>query len=263
MNAKTNILCIAGSHRKGGHSEFLAKVATEAAKKVDGVEAEFINLLEKKVKRCLVCVDKEGRSGCKIYDLDSLSKCPLKDDVGQIIKKCAEADGIIIVSPVYFGNVSGLLKDFMDRTSGLKVRKYWLRDKVGGALAVAAHRNGGQELTVLAIEAFFRIHGMIIVTDGAPTEEEYQEISNITYECPSSNRVSIAWGRSHFAGAFADPHYGAIEKDELGIAIAKGLGRRVAEVAKWIKNARPPFERKTYLFDTEKSKKKRRRVLSV
>jgi len=139
----------------------------------------------------------------------------------------------------------------MDRTGGLKVRKYWLRDKVGGAMAVAAHRNGGQEFTVLAIETFFRIHGMIIVTDGPPNDEEYEEIKGITYESPSSHNVSIAWGRSHFAGAFADPHYGTIEKDSLGIAIAKGLGRHVAEVAKWIKVARPPFERKVYAYEAE------------
>lgn len=254
MDPKTKVLCISASQRKGGHTEFLAKIATEAAQSVDGVEAEFVNLVDKKVQRCLVCHDKEGRRGCKaVYDSTSLNKCPLKgDDVGEIMKKVADADGIIMASPVYWGNVSGLLKDFMDRSGGLKLRRYWLRDKVGGALTVAAHRNGGQEFTILAIETFFRIHGMIIVTDGPPNEEEYEEIKGITYESPSSDKVSIAWGRSHFAGAFADPFYGAIKKDSLGIAIAKGLGRHVAEVSKWIKAAKPVLERKTYSYEAEK-----------
>ncbi len=95
---------------------------------------------------------------------------------------------------------------------------------------------------------------MIIVTDGAPNEQEYQEISGITYDSPSANKVSIAWGRSHFAGAFADPFYGAIEKDQLGIAIAKGLGRHVAEVAKWIKASKPVLKRKSYSYEAEISK---------
>ncbi len=249
MGTETKILCIAASHRKRGHTEYLARVAAEAAEKVDGVKTDFVNLIEKKVKRCLACHDREGRRACKIIDLNSLDKCPVKDDVGEILLKMVEADGMIIVSPVYWGNVTGILKDLMDRTGGIKVRKYWLRDKVGGAMAVAAHRHGGQEFTVLAIEIFFRIHGMIIVTDGPPTDEEYEELKDITYDSSSSNTVSVAWGRSHFAGAFASPHYGAIEKDQLGIAIAKGLGRHVAQVAKWVKASKPPLEMKAYPYE--------------
>jgi len=248
---KVKILGLCGSQRRRGHTEFMVKESLRGAQKVKGVETELINLATKSVKPCLVqvCQDKKGWRHCRITATSGkldVSKCPIDDDMrNELTEKLLEADGMIIGSPVYWGNVTGLLKTFMDRTSGLKVNKLWLRDKVGGALSVAAQRHGGQEFTILAIENWFRIQGMIIVPDGAPTEEEIKEFGKFTYDSPSCNS-SVVWARAHFCAGWADPDHGAIEKDALAIVNSRGLGRHVAEVSKWVKAGRPKIELKEY-----------------
>ncbi len=44
------------------------------------------------------------------------NECVIDDDMNKLHKKLLEADVIIIGSPNYYGNVSGLMKNFIDRT---------------------------------------------------------------------------------------------------------------------------------------------------
>ena len=54
--------------------------------------------------------------------------------------------GIILGTPVYFGNMSSLCKAFLDRCIVFHKDRL-LANKVGGVLAVGGARNGGEELT--------------------------------------------------------------------------------------------------------------------
>jgi multimeric flavodoxin WrbA len=128
-----------------------------------------------------------------------------QDDFPKIEAKMRDPSvaGIIIGTPVYFSNMSSLCKAFMDRWMVFR-KNFDLRNKVGGAVAVGAARNGGQELTLQTIHAAMLCQDMIIVSDGRPTAR----LGGILVS--SSDDIS---------------------KDELGLATAKGLGRRVAEVA--------------------------------
>jgi len=80
--------------------------------------------------------------------MNCTNPCAIKDDMADLLLKLENADGIIIGTPVYYCNVSGLLKNFMDRCNTLKFRRYRLSDKVGGALSVAAHQHGGIETAI-------------------------------------------------------------------------------------------------------------------
>ena len=112
--------------------------------------------------------------------------------------------GLIVGSPVYFNNMSGLCKTFVDRCIEFRKNGFELRNKVFGALAVGAARNGGQELTLSAIQAGFMGQDVIVVGDGKP-----------------SGRIGATlWNQND-----------SIAQDEFGIGTAKGLGRRVAELA--------------------------------
>lgn len=42
--------------------------------------------------------------------------CVIDDDVQEIMNKLKRADGVILASPVYMGNITGKLKSFIDRT---------------------------------------------------------------------------------------------------------------------------------------------------
>lgn len=91
--------------------------------------------------------------------------CPIEDDMVEVYETLAAAEGIIVASPVYFGNVTGQLKAVFDRTLLLRRQGFVLKNKVGSAIAVGRSRNGGQEKTIEAIQTWMHIHGMVVVGD--------------------------------------------------------------------------------------------------
>jgi len=191
------IIGIIGSPRKDGNTAYLVEKALEAAKDA-GADVELINLRTKEIVSCIAC------DICK-----STGECAIYDDMPEIISKIQEAEGLIIGSPVYFGNVSSQIKIFMDRSRPLRA-DFKLKDKVGGAIAVGASRNGGQETTIAAIHEFLLIHDAIVVGDGAPF--------------------------AHYGGTGSAEPAGDVKTDEMGVETSKNLGKRVAELAKKICN---------------------------
>ncbi len=83
----------------------------------------------------------------------------------EIRPKLAEADAIIVSSPVYFGSLSAQLKALFDRTLSSRRDDFKLKDKIGAAIAIGRSRNGGQEFTIQTIHSWMHIHGMIVVGD--------------------------------------------------------------------------------------------------
>ena len=99
------IIGICGSPREG-NTEFMLRTVLERAKEL-GAETELILLREKDIKFCDGCHICRGGSG----------KCSIDDDMTEIRKKLLEADSIIFGSPIYYDGVTGLLKNFIDRTN--------------------------------------------------------------------------------------------------------------------------------------------------
>ncbi|MGZ4857059.1 MAG: flavodoxin family protein [Methanobacteriaceae archaeon] len=186
------IIGLVGSPRRDGNTEHLVKAALVSAGEL-GVDTELINLGSAEIEPCIACDICKATGECAIYD-----------DMTKIIEKVRDAHGIIIGSPVYFGNVTSQVKMFMDRSRPLRV-DFKLRNVVGGAIAVGASRNGGQETTISAIHEFLLIHDAIVVGDGSPLAH---------------------YGGTGVGGAKSDTL-----NDEFGIETSKNLGKRVAELA--------------------------------
>ena len=186
------IIGIIGSPRTGSNTEIYINKALEAAQEV-GADTEAINIATAEIEPCIAC------DICK-----STGECAIYDDMRDINRKLQEANGIIIGSPVYFGNVTSQLKMFMDRSRPLRV-DFKLKDKVAGAISVGASRNGGQETTISAIHEFLLIQDAIIVGDGAP--------------------------KAHYGGAGVSGTVGEATDDQIGLELSANLGRRVAELA--------------------------------
>ncbi|MDD2516284.1 MAG: flavodoxin family protein [Candidatus Gracilibacteria bacterium] len=93
------ILLISGSPRKG-NTEF---VLNEIQKSFEN-QSKIILLRDKKISHC---------KGC--FYCNSKPKCAIKDDMEDIYKQILEAEVVIIGSPNYFDNITGLLKNFIDR----------------------------------------------------------------------------------------------------------------------------------------------------
>lgn len=115
----------------------------------------------------------------------------------------AKVGGIIVGSPVYYSNMSALCKVFLERCGPLR-KGFALSNKVGGVVAVAGARNGGQEQTIRSIQATLMAHEMLLVGDGRPASHQGATLVNTKDD---------------------------VSGDEFGVGTAKGLGRRVAEVA--------------------------------
>jgi multimeric flavodoxin WrbA len=186
------IIGIIGSPRKGSNTEIYVKKALESASKA-GAETEIIDLGSAEIEPCIAC------DICK-----STGECAIYDDMRDITSKLLDAQGIIMGSPVYFGNVTSQVKMFMDRSRPLRI-DFKLKDKVAGAISVGAARNGGQETTITAIHQYFLIQDTIIVGDGVPM--------------------------AHYGGAGVSGAAGDAHEDDMGLKTSANLGKRVAELA--------------------------------
>lgn len=71
-----------------------------------------------------------------------------KDDFPKLIPKLSDSEvgGIIIGTPVYFGNMTSLCRAFLDRCIAFRKNNFGLSNKVAGVLAVGGARNGARRL---------------------------------------------------------------------------------------------------------------------
>ena len=97
------------------------------------------------------------------------------------------ADGIILGSPTYYGEMSAKLKELIDRSVDIHGK---LEGKVGAAFTSAGGVASGAETTLLSIIQTMLVHGMIVqgrsrtehygaAAVGAPNEAEQQSCHDI------------------------------------------------------------------------------------
>ena len=120
------VLGICFSPRRNGNSETLLREALKGSREC-GARTEFLSLRTKRIEPCIACLKCRGTGVCS-----------LKDDMQDIYPKLLKADGLIFASPVYFYSVSGIGKNFLDRTYALKSPELRLMNKVGAAITVAS-----------------------------------------------------------------------------------------------------------------------------
>jgi|Deesub1362A_J573_1020465.scaffolds.fasta_scaffold00713_5 multimeric flavodoxin WrbA len=146
------VVGICGSPRKGGNTEIALREAMKVFEE-RGIETETILLCEKDIRYCVHC------NTCLT------DPCPIQDDIPEILDKMIFSDGIVIASPVYHSDVTAQLKALFDRTLPLRRQGRKLKNKVGGAIAVAQARNGGQEITCSQIHKWMLFQEMIVAVD--------------------------------------------------------------------------------------------------
>lgn len=188
-SAKVKIVAICGSHRKGKTTAAALQMALDSARAVNPeiIETELIELMDYKLVPAVP-------GGAAVDDYDKIGARITDPSVG----------GIIFGSPVYFSNMSSMMKMFIEHFGPYK-KNGALSNKAAGVLTVAGARNGGQEGVGQSIMAALLGVEMIMVGDGRPTGHS---------------------GATLWNNAKDD-----IAQDEHGCATAKGLGKRVAEVA--------------------------------
>jgi multimeric flavodoxin WrbA len=115
---------------------------------VSGVETELILLRKKEIRGCDGCLT------CEAGDTERKGICRIHDDMQLIYPKLLKADGLVLGTPVYFELLSGLLKNFMDRTCPIWPR---LQGKPVVGMAVA---EGGIGKAVENLKTYSSLCGM-------------------------------------------------------------------------------------------------------
>lgn len=206
------ILVINGSpHLNGCTDRGLREV--EKTLEANGIETERINIGNKDIRGCIGC-----------YFCREHGRCVFNDIVNETAPKFAQADGIIVGSPVYYAGCNGQALSFLDRlfysTSGT-INKTM---KVGAA--VVSSRRAGSTSAFDEINKYFTISAMPIVS-------------------------STYWNEVH--GYTAED----VEDDLEGLQTMRNLGRNMAFLVKAIASARqavgtPEQERTSFTsFHTE------------
>ncbi|MBN2006725.1 MAG: flavodoxin family protein [Anaerolineae bacterium] len=109
------ILALIGSYRKKGNTARIvqlveARMQVLAARHATPLEFETLFLGDMDIRPC---------RGCRACFDRGEDACALKDDVPLIRVKMDAADGLLLASPVYVDDVSGLVKNWMDRLAYL------------------------------------------------------------------------------------------------------------------------------------------------
>ena len=117
---------VVGSPRKG-NTEWMVSKVLEAAE-MAGAETELIALREKNIKMCDGCLT------CEAGGKQREGICRITDDMQAIYQKLVDTDALILGTPVYFELLSGLLKNFIDRTCPIWPK---LEGKIAAGIAVA------------------------------------------------------------------------------------------------------------------------------
>ena len=142
------VLIINGSPRQNGNCSYIVKELEETLNKHD-VEAIKYQLGSKNIRGCMAC------GYCY-----SNGHCVFNDDVVELNKIFEEADGLIVISPVYYGSPNGSIISLLDRMFYSK--NFSVKYKVGAAFAVA--RRAGTVASFDVLNKYFTISGMPLVS---------------------------------------------------------------------------------------------------
>lgn len=192
-------------HSQYGHTHAMANAVVEGAKQVPGIEVvlrrarefpEYVQHIEAE----------KGYSYQVFQSLKSIPECT-NDDL-------READGVVFGSPTRYGNMTAQMKALIDGTAQL-----WLsgamEGKPAGLFTSTASTHGGQETTLLTMAVPLLHLGMLIV--GVP------------YSIPGMIHTENRGGTPYGATTITGPQ-GELQPREEDLAIAKALGKRVAEI---------------------------------
>ena len=123
-------------------------------------------------------------------------------------------DGLVLGSPVRFGNMAAPLKAFLDTTASLWVSG-GLAGKPAGVFTSGQTQHGGQESNLLSMMLPLLHHGMLLV--GVPFTEK---------AITTTDAGGTPYGASHVSRSPGQPRLSQGERD-----IAQALGRRIAGLA--------------------------------
>ena len=105
-----------------------------AGARAAGAETENVFLAKKKIAPCVACY------ACWVK---TPGKCSQRDDMDELLAKVIASDIVVFATPVYVDNVTGLMKNFMDRLIPIG-DAHWEKDENGECRHVMRNRKPGK-----------------------------------------------------------------------------------------------------------------------
>ena len=103
------IIIIDGGPRKTFNTASMLKSFAEGAASVsEEIEVKTVRLYDLDYKGCISCL------ACKLKGRAS-NICRFKDALTPVLEEIATADGLVLGSPIYFGDVTGQMRTFLER----------------------------------------------------------------------------------------------------------------------------------------------------
>jgi multimeric flavodoxin WrbA len=146
------VLAINGSPCKDGNC-YHALARMGARLENEGIGFEVVHVGDKAIRGCIAC-GSCGKTGT----------CVFADDlVNETVLKMAQADGIVLASPVYYSGVAGTMKCFLDRAFYVAGAAGGLFRHKAGAALVSVRRSGGSS-ALDCLNHYLSYSEMIIAT---------------------------------------------------------------------------------------------------
>ena len=117
----------------------------------NGVDTELINIANRDIRGCIAC------NHCREH-----GQCVFNDIVNETAPKFAEADGIVVGTPVYYAHANGQAIAFLDRLFYSTMTTVDKTMKVGAA--VISSRRAGSTSAMDEINKYFTISSMPVVS---------------------------------------------------------------------------------------------------
>ena len=212
------ILVIDGGPRRNMNTAALCEAFAEGARAVSPeIEAKHVRLQDLDFKGCASCL------ACKLKNSRFTKVCAWKDGLTGLLAETADADGLAFASPIYFGEITALLRAFLER-----LFFPWLSYEDGSCnaprrvpTAFLYTMNGGPEHT-----SYMR-----------PNQEANERLVGMFLQPPERveafRTVQVA-DYSRYAMAMLDPDAHLVWRAahwEDDLAAARAAGRRMAEKA--------------------------------
>lgn len=143
------IMVLTSSPNKDGLTAACGEEARQGVVSV-GAEAVMVRLNDFKIGACHACYN--GWGTCR-----DKHECQVQDDFQKLHASMAEMDGFIIISPVYWGELSESAKSFIDRvrrSEALKEEKNFLEGKPVICVAAAGGTGNGCISCLESMERF-------------------------------------------------------------------------------------------------------------
>jgi multimeric flavodoxin WrbA len=163
------ILGIQASPNEDGLTANMAKEALSGAEAA-GASTDIIHLRKQKLDACLACEDGWGR--CRRESI-----CIIEDDLETVRGKMAAADGIVLSTPVYFGDIAEVLKNCFDRLrrceragpADPRVEGTWVM-----GVAAAGGGGGGGPTCLVSMERYYAHLGLAMFDQMVATRRSAQ-----------------------------------------------------------------------------------------